>query len=391
MAELFEMHEIRRFLPLPYEEAMAPRLKRAQERLQGSALRRSGPGAPGTGPALLRICGLAGSIRAQGRTLVVVEDGGLSSGVQGLAGLLGDGDPGRVRFLGGLPPPGELREALELAAHGEILLLAAGRRDAPAAALLRGALEERYGGEAERHVLGGLPGDGEEGAGLFSAAGLLALAVLGVDVTALLAGAAAMEERCGTASFENPAWRYAAVRRQLCRSGFTVELLCCWDAALCALLEWAAGRFAAAEGKGGRALFPVAVDYSRAFCTLGQYIQEGPRLFVETAVRLEGDGDEPLSRLREAAEEGTMLSHTDHGVPNLILRPGGRTAEALGGLVAFLQRVCGLSACMGDADLFACPGVEDCEARIAGQLALSGGEGGRWRAGSRERVPAGIL
>lgn len=389
MAELFEMHEIQRFLPLPYEEAMAPRLKRAQERLQRSALRRGWPRRPGDSPELLRICGLAGSIRARRQTLVVVEDGGLSSGVRGTAELLGGGDMERVRFLSGLPSPSELGEALELADRGELLLLAAGRENAPAFRLLRGALEERYGGEAERHILSGLPESG--GDGLLTAAGLLSLAVLGVDAAALLAGAAEMEERCEAASFENPAWRYAAVRRQLCRTGFSVELLCCWDAALRSLLEWVAGLFAAAEGKGGRALFPVAVDYSRAFGTLGQYIQDGPRLFVETAVRLEENGEEPLSRLREAAEEGTMLSHTDHGVPNLILRPGGRTAESLGGLIFFFQYACGLSACMLDADLSARPGVEACEARIAGQLALFGGERRARAAGFRRSAPAGIL
>jgi len=361
MSELLELYELERFLPLPYEAAAEPRLKRAQDKLQGG-----GPDwvrLPLEGTPPLRLQALAGDLQAQGRTLLVVEDGGLRDGVLGAAGCLG-GRLDRVRFLSGLPSPEELRQALELAEHGKAVLFAAGGEDALTFRLLRDALRERQG--EEQNILS----TGEEGRyggfGLLTAAGLVPLAAAGVDVGALLAGAAEMRERCRTASFENPAWKYAAVRRQLRRSGFSVELLCCWDAALRPLLDWAKGLFAAAEGKERRALFPAVVDYSREFRTMGQYIQEGPRLFFETVVRLEGT--EELSRLREAAMDGTLLSHTESGVPNLILRPGGRTAEALGGLIYFFQYTCGLSACLMDVDPLARPGVEDCEARIGGLL-----------------------
>jgi len=365
MPELLELYEVERFLPLPYEAAAEPRLKRAQDKLQGGGA--DWVRLPGDGMPPLSLRALAGDLRAQGRTLLVVEDGGLRDGVQGIAGCLG-GSLDQVRFLSGLPSPEELRQALELAERGEVLLFAAGGEDALSFRLLRDALRERHG--EEQNVLSA----GEEGRyggfGLLTSAGLLPLAAAGVDVGALLAGAAEMRERCRAASFENPAWKYAAVRRQFRSSGFSVELLCCWDPALRPLLEWAKGLFAAAEGKERKALFPAVVDYSREFRTMGQYIQEGPRLFFETVVRLEGG--EELSRLREAAMDGTLLAHTENGVPNLILRPGGRTAEALGGLAYFFQYACGLSACLLDADPLARPGVEDCEARIGGLLRDAG-------------------
>lgn len=352
MPELIELYEMRRFLPLPYEAAAEPRLRRAQDRLQGG-------GADWVRPRRSEPFCLIG----QGQTLLVVEDSGLEYGVRGVAECLGGSLEG-VRFLSGLPAPEALRDALELAAHGDVFLLQTGREDAPAARLLRAALEERYGEEARRHILRGGRADG--GFGLLGPAGLLPMAAAGVDTGALLAGAAEMGERCRIASFENPAWKYAAARRQLCRSGFAVELLCCWDARLRPLLEWARGLFAAAEGKERKILFPAVVDYSRDFRTLGQTIQDGPRIFFETVVRLDGEAETPLSWLREAAMDGTLLSHTERGVPNLILRPGGRTAEALGALIYFFQYACGLSACLLDADPVACPGVEDCEERIGG-------------------------
>lgn len=369
--ELIELYEIRRFLPLPYEAAAEPRLKRAQERLAAS--RPFWSRLPGEGTALLRLHTLAEGIRARGQTLLAVVDGGLRAGVEGVAGCL-TGGLGRVRLLSGLPSEEELNQALELAACENVLLYTAGGEHTPAFRLLRAALADRYGPEAGRYVLA--PGElspGEEGGfGLLTAAGLLPMAAAGVDVGELLRGAAAMLDRCGVSSFENPAWRYAAVRRQLQRSGFSVELLCCWEPALVPLLEWVKRLFASAEGKEGKALLPVVVDYSREFGAMGQYIQDGPRMFFETVVSPGGEGR--LSRVREAAVEGTLLAHTESGVPNLILRPGGREAEALGGLICFFQFACALSAAMLDADPFARPGTEACEARIRAELSSSSWE-----------------
>ncbi len=372
---MVELFEIKRFLPLPYEEAMAPRLKRAQDKLWSGGGRPDWVRLPEERMAPLRLRALAESVRAQGRTLVVVDGGGLREGIRGAAAFAGvpaDREGARVRLLSGLPGPEELRDAVELAANGSVALCAAGGRESPAFRLLRQTLEERYGEEAERYVLtagdlGAEPGE-NSGFGLLTAAGLLPMEALGVDAAAVLRGAAEMRRRCRASSFENPAWRYAAVRRQLCRSGFAVELLCCWDSALGPLLEWAAQLFAAAEGKEGRVLFPVAVDYSRSFHTLGQCVQDGPRLFLETVVRLDEESEDGLAGLREAVMDGTMRAHTERGVPNLMLRPGARTAETLGSLLYFFQYAGGLSACLLDADPLSCPGVEACRARIRSLL-----------------------
>ena len=375
---------MRRFLPLPYEAAVEPRLRRAQDRLQAGGPRLGWVHLPEGGGSLLRLRTLAESIRAQGQTLLVVEEGGLRDGVRGAAECLGGGLE-RIRFLSGLPAPWELDQALELAAQGNAVLYAAGSEDSPAFRLLRRTMTERRGQEAGRYVLvaGDLASGGAGGFGLLTAAGLLPMAAAGLDAAALLAGAAEMRERCAHASFENPAWQYAAVRRELCRAGYSTELLCCWDPALRPLLEWARQLFAAAGGRGRRALFPAVVDYSREFRSMGPYIQDGPRRFFETVVRL--DSEDGLSQLREATVEGTLLAHTDSGVPNLILRPGGRTAEALGGLIYFFQYTCGLSACLLDADTLSSPGAAACEARIQEVLLeFTGPAAGK-------RAPAGIL
>lgn len=362
MPELFERYEIERFLPLPYEAALEPRLKRAQDKLQ-----RGGPcldwvRLPEEGGAVLRLHNLAESIRAQGRTLLAVEDGGLREGVRGAAACLG-GAADRVCFLSGLPSPEELRRALELAAHGNALLCAAaGGGETLTFRILQRALEERYGEEAERYILsGGGRGTGQSGGfALLSVQGLLLLAVCGVDVGALLTGASEVRERCAAASFENPAWQYAAVRRQLSRSGFAVELLCGWDSRLRLLLEWA-------KGLGQGDLVSAAADYSRELRLLDRCAREGPRCFFETVVRLDPEDGDPLPRrLRETAAEDALRAHTVAGVPNLIVRPGGRTAESLGRLLYFFQYAGALSALMGEGDPFACPAEGEMLRREAG-------------------------
>ena len=60
---------------------------------------------------------------------------------------------------------------------------------------------------------------------VLTAVGLLPIAVAGVDIAALMQGAAEMMETCTEASFRCPAWRYAAIRYELYRAGRSIELL----------------------------------------------------------------------------------------------------------------------------------------------------------------------
>ena len=110
---------------------------------------------------------------------------------------------------------------------------------------------------------------------------------------------------------------------------------------------------------------------------MGQYIQEGKRLMFETVVRLgasgrqlsvprdEADGDglnflagKTMDYIRDRAMEGTLLAHTEGGVPNLIVETSGKTAGDLGELIYFFEYACGLSGYLLDVNPFDQPGVE---------------------------------
>lgn len=401
MLELFQMQT---FLPLPYEAALAPRLKRAQDRLQ--------TGWDWMEDRTGRVQAAATRIRARSQALVVA--GLQEAGIRGIIDCLISPyynlkarETPRIFFVGGSLSSDALREVLELVDGVDFSVCVSSAAAGPAAAfrIFRAVLEDRYGPEGARQRIyaateagsplqvqadeagwEAFPGaPGAEGPhGLLGAGGLLPMAALGVDIGALLSGAAEMAALCRADSFENPAWRYAAVRHQLYRSGRSVEVLAAYDPSLRFLLEWWRQLLALSEGKEGKALFPAAALYTGDLHTLGQYLQEGKRLMFETVIRLgsaggplevpgnggAGDllGGKSMDLLQGKAMEAALLAHTQGGVPNIILNAGEKTPAALGGLIYFLQYACGLSARLLDVDPLARSGEEVYKAQLASLL-----------------------
>ena len=197
---------------------------------------------------------------------------------------------------------------------------------------------------------------------------------------AFRAGAAVFrgdEDLCAQGGYDCPAWRYAAARYALYRAGRPVELLACYDPAFRFMSEWWKQLYGESEGKDGKGLFPASVDFTADLHSMGQYIQQGQRLMLETVVRLgasehqlcvprdESDGDglnflagESMDFIRDRAMEGTLLAHHEGGVPNLIVEADGKTPNALGQLIYFFEYACGLSGYLLDVNPFDQPGVE---------------------------------
>jgi glucose-6-phosphate isomerase len=79
----------------------------------------------------------------------------------------------------------------------------------------------------------------------------------------------------------------------------------------------------------------------------------------------EADGDglnflagKSMDFIRDRATEGTLLAHTEGGVPNVIVDAEGRNARSLGQLIYFFEYACGLSGYLLDVNPFDQPGVE---------------------------------
>lgn len=212
---------------------------------------------------------------------------------------------------------------------------------------------------------------------VLTAVGLLPIAVAGCDIDAVMAGAAQAMNDLKADFDNNDCYKYAAIRNILYRKGKSVEILVAYDPAFAMMAEWFKQLFGESEGKEGKGLFPASVEFTADLHSMGQYIQEGKRLMFETVVRLgpsdrqltvpvdEADGDglnflagKSLDFIRDRAMEGTLLAHTEGGVPNLIVETSGRTPADLGQLIYFFEYACGLSGYLLDVNPFDQPGVE---------------------------------
>ena len=412
-----KLFHMKKFIPMPYEEALAPRLQIAQEKLQNA----TGAGSDFVGWVHLprdydraefaRIKQAAAKIQRNSKALVVIGIGGSYLGARGVIECLCSPNYNlkkkstpNVYFVGNGLSADSLNEVMELLGDDDFsvnVISKSGTTTEPAVAFrfFREKLVEKYGREGARERIfattdkarGALKSlaDAEgwetfvvpdEIGGRYSvltAVGLLPIAVAGVDIEALMRGAAEMMELCTDASYASPAWKYAAIRYELYRSGRPIELLACYDPAFRFMSEWWKQLYGESEGKDGKGLFPASVDFTADLHSMGQYIQQGKRLMFETVVRLgesdcqlyvpkdEADGDglnflagESMDFIRDRAMEGTLLAHTEGGVPNVIVEADGKTPEALGQLIYFFEYACGLSGYLLDVNPFDQPGVE---------------------------------
>ena len=209
--------------------------------------------------------------------------------------------------------------------------------------------------------------------------GLLPLAVAGTDIAALVAGAREME--AATAEnipfAKNPAAQYAAARNALYRKGYKVEILGSYEPSLQYIGEWWKQLYGESEGKGGRGIFPASVTLTADLHSMGQYIQEGERMLMETIISVAKPNSElhinadsenldglnflsgkRLSDVNHMAEAGVLLAHCDGGVPNLRIVIDRVDAHSIGALLYFFERACGISGYMLGVNPFDQPGVE---------------------------------
>ena len=212
---------------------------------------------------------------------------------------------------------------------------------------------------------------------VLSPAGLLPMAVAGIDILEVLKGAADVKEECCEHSLENPVWQYAAVRNMMLRSGKAIELLVSFEPDFAAFGDWWQKLFAESEGKGGKGLFPASIQFTTGLHSLGQLIQDGQRNLFETMIRfdppqqkytigsdwknldnlnyLEG---KTLDQVQEQAQQGVLNAHVDGGVPVITIDCGELKEASLGGLIYFFELSCALSAYILEVNPFNQPGTE---------------------------------
>lgn len=256
----------------------------------------------------------------------------------------------------------------------------------------RGAL--RRLAEEEGYTTFVIPDDIGGRYSVLSPVGLLPIAAAGIDIDPILAGAAAAYEVCSHPELEqNPVYQYAVLRHIFYQKGKSIELMVNYEPALHYFAEWWKQLFGESEGKDGKGLFPAAVDFTTDLHSLGQYIQEGRRLFFETILAVEkdrstlalpeapGDPDglnyiagQRVDEMNRQALRGTLLAHQDGGVPCLVVKIPELSPFYFGYLVYFFEKACAISGYLLGVNPFDQPGVEEYKKNMFALLGKPGFE-----------------
>ena len=228
---------------------------------------------------------------------------------------------------------------------------------------------------------------------VLTAVGLLPIACAGIDIDALMKGAADAREAYSVCSKDNDAYRYAMTRNILYRKGKVVETLAAFEPDFTMMNEWYKQLFGESEGKDQKGLMPTSCIFSTDLHSMGQILQDGSRTMFETYVDikntredfyiepLEGnfDGlnflaDQNMSVVNRKAMEGTILAHNDGGVPIGVIEVDSLDAYNVGYLIYFFWKACAVSGYLLSVNPFDQPGVESYKKNMFALLGKPGYE-----------------
>ncbi len=230
---------------------------------------------------------------------------------------------------------------------------------------------------------------------VLTAVGLLPIAVAGIDIDELMAGAREAQSAYNEKDIEkNDVLKYAAVRNLFYNKGKKLECFVSYEPCMAMFNEWLKQLFAESEGKDGKGLYPVSCIFSTDLHSVGQFIQEsGSSLMFETVVKFnqpvndfviteqEGNIDglnflagKTMSFVNEKARQGTLLAHTDGGVGNLVIECDTLSPKDFGYMIYFFEKVCAVSGYILGVNPFNQPGVESYKKNMFALLGKPGYE-----------------
>ncbi len=229
---------------------------------------------------------------------------------------------------------------------------------------------------------------------VLTAVGLLPIAAAGIDIDALMNGAAAAREKYTNTDINaNDCYKYAAMRNLLYREGKKIEIMVSYEPYMLMWNEWLKQLFGESEGKDGKGIYPSSVVFSTDLHSMGQYIQQGERDLFETVLWVknpiadidipfdEANGDglnflygKTMHEINRNAHDGTVLAHTDGSVPNILLTIDKQDEFNLGELIYFFELACGISGYVLGVNPFDQPGVESYKKNMFALLGKPGYE-----------------
>jgi len=351
-----------------------------------------------------RIKMAAEKIKNDSEALVVIGIGGSYLGAKAvMEALEGDGKT-KIYFAGNDLSSKHMNNLLKELEGKEVSLNVISKsgtttESAVAFRILREWMENKYGEEAnkriyattdkERGVLKGLankkdyetfvvPNDVGGRYSVLTAVGLLPIAAAGINIDDLMCGAEAARQKFDNENLaENEAYRYAVYRNIFYQQGKLIEVLANYEPGLHYVGEWWKQLFGESEGKDKKGIFPATVDFTTDLHSMGQYMQDGNRILMETVLSVEEDSEKimirsdlenldglnylvgkSLDEVNKTAMEATIAAHTEGGVPNMIIRMPKLDAFNLGYTLYFFEKACAMSGYLLGVNPFNQPGVE---------------------------------
>lgn len=213
---------------------------------------------------------------------------------------------------------------------------------------------------------------------VLTAAGLLPMAVAGIDIGKLMLGAKEAALAFKESRLEhNEAYRYAVLRHALYEQGYKIELLASFEPSLNKFHEWWKQLFGESEGKEKKGLYPSTVNFSTDLHAIGQFIQDGSPILFETLLHfheIEEDlavpydirnedglnylANRTFNEINTLSKEGTALAHSEGNIPVIQLELPKLDAYHIGFLIYFFMKACSMSAYLLGVNPFDQPGVE---------------------------------
>lgn len=212
--------------------------------------------------------------------------------------------------------------------------------------------------------------------------GIFPMIVAGIDVEKVLIGAQkAYQETKTDKILVNPAYRYAVSRYHLYQEkNKSIEILATYELQLQMFAEWWKQLFGESEGKDNKALFPASVIFTTDLHSMGQFIQEGSKIFFETVIAIkEPNSDVKIPELKNNEDklnyltkyslheinaracQATIAAHSSYqqgNVPNIVLEWESMDDEMFGFATYFFMRAAAMSASLLQVNPFNQPGVE---------------------------------
>ena len=417
--------------------AIAPAVKAAHDTLTA----KNGPGSDFLGWVDLpvdydkeefeRIKKAAAKIKSDSEVLIVIGIGGSYLGARAVIEALKSSlynslkkDTPDIYFIGNSISPTYLNEVVSLVEGRDFsvnIISKSGTTTEPALAfrVFRDLLVERYGEEGAKGRIYAttdkakgtlkelsdkkgyetfvVPDDVGGRFSVLTAVGLLPIACAGCDIDALMQGAAAARADYSECDLEkNACYKYAAIRNILYRKGKSVEMLISYEPSFAMMNEWYKQLFGESEGKDNKGIYPSSAVFSTDLHSLGQFIQDGSRVMFETVVQfakpqkdffVKDDPDnidglnflsnQNMSIVNRKAFEGTVIAHSEGGVPNIVLELPELNESELGYMIYFFEKACAISGYMLGVNPFDQPGVESYKKNMFALLGKPGYESAR--------------